>query len=222
MTTLTRLRLNPTVRTLARELADPVALHRRIMASYGQAKGPDARAKLGVLWRLDTDGTGQPVLLVQSHEPGDWRNLPAPWVAQVDSKEIDAALQALSPGQHLRFLLRANATRKINTKTGADGGRRNGQRVPLRSEESAIAWLQRHGTAAGFDVVEGAGGPAVTLRREPPNTGRRTSGAVVIEAVRFEGMLTTTSPDVLASTVRTGIGPAKAFGCGLLSLAPAG
>ncbi len=33
MTALTRIRLNPTSRSLVRELADPVTLHRRIMAS---------------------------------------------------------------------------------------------------------------------------------------------------------------------------------------------
>ena len=43
---------------------------------------------------------------------------------------------------------------------------------------------------------------------------------MTIEAVRFEGTLIVNDPTVLVSAVRSGIGPGKAFGCGLLSLAP--
>jgi len=219
MTTLTRLRLNPTSRSLLRELADPVALHRRIMATFDHVDGADARAQLGILWRLDTEGRHSPVLLVQSHQGSAWDRLPEGWAQQVDTKDIDPALDAISSGQALRFKLRANATRKIDTKTGQDGIRRNGQRVPLRSAEAAVSWLRRHGESSGFRLVDGTGGPVVDVRPEAPTSGRRKNGTVTVEPVRFEGLLLVENPGALVSAIRSGIGPGKAFGCGLLSLA---
>jgi CRISPR system Cascade subunit CasE len=40
-------------------------------------------------------------------------------------------------------------------------------------------------------------------------------------AVCFEGVIEVTEPDLMCRTVSAGIGPAKAFGFGLLSLAKA-
>ena len=40
-------------------------------------------------------------------------------------------------------------------------------------------------------------------------------------AVRFDGLLAVTDPALFRNTLQTGIGSAKAFGFGLLSLAPA-
>ena len=40
-------------------------------------------------------------------------------------------------------------------------------------------------------------------------------------AVQFDGVLQVTDPDKLVAAVETGIGSAKGFGFGLLSLAPA-
>ncbi|NUQ01432.1 MAG: type I-E CRISPR-associated protein Cas6/Cse3/CasE, partial [Armatimonadetes bacterium] len=40
--------------------------------------------------------------------------------------------------------------------------------------------------------------------------------------VDFEGLLIVTDPPRFCEALRRGIGPAKAFGCGLLSVAPAG
>jgi len=218
MTTLTRIRLAGTDRSLARELADPVALHRRIMTSWGHVDAGDARAALGVLWRLETD-EAVPVLLVQSHQLGDWAHLPAAWTPTVVTKVIDAALDSINSGRTLRFRLRANATRKIDTKTGPDGERHNGRRVPLRDPEQAVAWLGRHAETSGFNLVQGTTGPSVTVRPSAPVTGRRSLRNVTIEAVTFDGLLTVDDPRLLYEAIRSGIGPAKAYGCGLLSVA---
>lgn len=219
MTVLTRIRLDSASRDLMRAVSDPVELHRKVMAGFGQVSGASAREALGVLWRYEFNSARRPTLTVQSNGEGDWAPFD-PWAESIDSKDIDPMLAAIHQGQTLRVLLRANATRKINTKTGADEVRRNGQRVPLRSPEQAQEWLVRHSEAAGFGMVEGRGAPAVDIRSEAPSRGGRGGRAVTIEATRFEGLLTVTDPARLANAVRTGVGPAKAFGCGLLSLAP--
>ncbi|MDD9380367.1 type I-E CRISPR-associated protein Cas6/Cse3/CasE [Streptomyces sp. ZAF1911] len=53
------------------------------------------------------------------------------------------------------------------------------------------------------------------------DTGSTTgSTTVTITTATYEGTLTVTDPVALARTLLTGIGPAKAYGCGLLTLAP--
>ena len=220
MTTLARIHLNPASPVIVRDLGDPVALHRRTMSAFAQIERSPAREALSVLWRLDTDAARRPFLLVQSGSPGSWDDLPSGWATSVEAKEIGPLLDGLRAGQRCRFLLRANATRKVNTKTGDDGRRRNGQRVPLRSPERALEWLARKGQAAGFELAKGTTGPSVEVRPEPPATGGRGGSVVTVEAVRFEGQLIVTDAVRLAQAVRAGVGPAKAYGCGLLSLAP--
>ena len=57
-------------------------------------------------------------------------------------------------------------------------------------------------------------------RRRSPDL-RLTKADVPHFGVRFDGTLQVTDARALARAVRDGIGPAKAFGFGLLSLAPA-
>ncbi|SME92197.1 type I-E CRISPR-associated protein Cas6/Cse3/CasE [Streptomyces sp. Amel2xC10] len=50
--------------------------------------------------------------------------------------------------------------------------------------------------------------------------GRRRAKPVTVVSVTFDGRLEVTDPDALRRTLTQGIGRAKAYGCGLLTLAP--
>ena len=115
-----------------------------------------------------------------------------------------------------RFSLLANPTRKLRVDN-ADGTRKkNGRRVPLTQREELIAWLVRKAGAGGFTVNPD------TLRTIP--RGREffhNAGAHGTHtAVEFQGELTVTAPAQFRATVAAGIGSAKAFGFGLLVIAP--
>ncbi|TVT61952.1 type I-E CRISPR-associated protein Cas6/Cse3/CasE, partial [Amycolatopsis rhizosphaerae] len=43
---------------------------------------------------------------------------------------------------------------------------------------------------------------------------------ITVRAVRYDGHLIITDRDAFTAALQTGIGPAKAYGCGLLTLAP--
>jgi len=43
---------------------------------------------------------------------------------------------------------------------------------------------------------------------------------LTVYTIQFDGLLKVTAPDKLQQAVAVGIGPSRAFGCGLLSLAP--
>jgi len=222
VTVLTRIKLEPQSQWTYWCLRNPVAIHRRVMRAFPEIDQSSPRQALQVLWRLDaeTGADRRPSLLVQSRDPGSWETPDNRWATSIETKEIDAVLDKLRDGQRCRFLLRANATRKIATKASQDGRHHNGQRVPIRSVEGALEWLKRKGQSAGFELAEEDGVPLVRVDSEPKQTGKRDGAIVTVEATRFEGELVVTDVGKLIESIRSGIGPAKAYGCGLLSVVP--
>ena len=244
---LSQLKLETRSREVRRDLGDVHEMHRTLLRAFGQVDGP-ARASVGLLYRVETDRQGVCVL-AQSKERPAWGQLPPGYLgAPAETKEIERSLAALHDGMTLRFRLTANPTRKIDTKSGPNGEHRNGMRVELRKEEDQLAWLERKGAVAGFRLVtvqvEGvtAGGREGTAPIEVRVTpgpkehdaswakahgNRRPKGATVEDGLtfgvaRFEGRLEVTDAEALRTAVMAGIGSGKAYGFGLLSLAPAG
>ena len=123
---LSRLVLDPRSREAGRDLGDVHQMHRTVMSAFPQVKEQGgARADLAVLHRLDIDQRGSNVtLLVQSGEEPDWGCLPEGYLLNLDrdgqnpaTKTISNSLEALRKGQVLRFRLRANPTKRIDTKS---------------------------------------------------------------------------------------------------------
>lgn len=241
---LSRLKLDPKSSQVARDLRDVNALHQRVLQGFPRSVSPARpRAELGVLFRLDRTGDGRLLLLVQSSAPPDWTSLPPGYLLAPTGfddeapnpsiKVLDDALAALRPGQPLRFRLRANPTRKVDTKTGPDGKRRNGRRVGLKTAEERLAWLRRKGEQHGFRVIEaefsnGERAAAVQDLSEGRATGQRLApdgvgrAPVTFSSTVYEGVLQITDLAAFGAAVLGGIGSGKAFGFGLLSIAPAG
>ena len=229
---LSRLVINPRNPDARRDLDDLYSMHRRVMSAFPQVDGPgDARTQLAVLHRLDVDQrNGATVLLVQSGVKPDWNSLPPGYLAlpgtpgdNPATKSITQTLTTLSQGQILRFRLRANPTKKIDSKSGPDGRRRNGRRVDLRTEMQQIDWLCRRGEQGGFRLLPVQPGSIVPAVRTSIAEKHRTngrSGILTIAAVLFEGALQICDADEFRRTISEGVGPSKSFGCGLLSIAP--
>lgn len=204
-------------------VSNPYRIHQRIHMAL-----PEGR----FLFRLFP--TPPVRILVQSVEKPDWLRAfkNAPFLLDQLPEEPTTFSPNRAQGDPLYFSLIANPTRKIDTKTGPDGKRRNGRRVPVRGEQAQRAWLERHGqeaftiedlriedrgrTNAWKDRRESASGPR-DHQPEPPK-GRRCQ--MTFQAVLYEGRLRVANPEAFKSTLITGIGPAKAFGFGLLSVAP--
>ncbi len=115
------------------------------------------------------------------------------------------------------FSLMANPTKKI--RSNAAGERtKNGRRVPLTTREDLLAWLERKAAGSGF-VVDPESTQTVPRGREYFHKDTpRTQG--LHAAVEFRGRLRVTDPVAFRAAVASGIGSAKAFGFGLLVLAP--
>ena len=116
-----------------------------------------------------------------------------------------------------RFSLLANPTKK-ETKPGPDGRKiRTGRRIGLYKPEELLAWMQRKAEAGGF-AVEGE--PRIIPKPRSYFHQSKTKMNGVHHAVEFQGVLRVTDAAQFETTVHTGIGSAKAFGFGLLALAP--
>lgn len=220
---LTLMRLDPQSPRVHRDLRDPQALHRTIMRAFPSVLDPEqeARAYWGVLHRVEMEPrTGRILLYVQSRVKPDWSFLPSDYLVDdgwenPSVKSVDRAYANLTAGRILRFRLRANPTRKIDTKSGPNGERRNGRRVPLNGPEAQIGWLIRKAEECGFQLLQvtiAATGASELVRSY--STGRTFQG------VLFEGRLVVQDPDRFREALACGIGPGKAYGYGLLSVAP--
>ncbi|WP_422138500.1 type I-E CRISPR-associated protein Cas6/Cse3/CasE [Endozoicomonas sp. ALC020] len=123
-------------------------------------------------------------------------------------------------GQQLRFRLRCNPVKAVKDErkgTVTRNGRTHirSVRVPLFREEEQQQWLKSKLKRAGARLQ------AVNIVQENPIYFRKTremrSGKV--QPVLFEGVLLVVEPSALQKAVAEGIGPAKSFGMGLMSLA---
>lgn len=231
---LSRLILNARHRAVQRDLADCQHLHRTVMALFPQVEGPDPRAALAVLYRLDeSPQTAKPILLVQARVAPDFTRLEAGYLAEdLDGREnptckpVDEQYGRIAQGARLAFRLRANPTRKVDTKSGPGGERRNGRRVVLDGDDEQLTWLKRKAETNGFALVAASvrpGAPGGSQEgRRPTGEGDDAKRRITFGAVLFEGELRVTERDKFLAALVDGIGPAKAYGFGLLSVAPAG
>ena len=124
----------------------------------------------------------------------------------------------LIKNQRLRFLLVANPVKTIKDQQQRKNqkGVIKSNRVPLIKEEERQNWLERKLQSwAQLDSLIIRPCPPLYFYKKDPQKGY--SGKIV--PIAFEGVLTVQEPDKFIEQVKQGIGPAKAFGCGLLSVA---
>jgi len=219
---LSRLILNPRNRRVQKEIADPYQMHRSLMRAFPDDLAPDEER---VLFRLESHPrTGALTLLVQSWNPPDWSWLEAPDTRGYLLPEHLLPLRApenpatkpfdlnLASGQLLAFRLRANPTARRRLP---DGTRK---RVGLCREEEQMDWLERKAKQGGFRLVSAHTSNQAMIGGKIRRNGRPHKLRLL--SVRYDGLLQVTDPERLHEAVRSGVGSGKAFGFGLLSLAP--
>lgn len=232
---LSRLMLDPMSRRVQKELAQPYEMHRTLCHAFPNLSD-EAWKAARVLFRVDEDND-RLALLVQSHRAPDWNA----FVARLNGARYvrgEVALKEWTPqfekGQNLRFRLQANPTWAPKSKED-----KRGTRHGLYREHERLDWLQRQSETHGFELASrSAELPNITFRGqhhdklelELPvcevvdlNDGKRfalPSQRNQFSAALFNGTLRVTDPPKFAHAVTNGIGKARGFGFGLLSVAP--
>jgi CRISPR system Cascade subunit CasE len=222
---LSRLTLNPRNAQVRTELARPYEMHRTLLNAFPQSKvrvERDDDDAAGVLFRVDeSPRDNRIVVLVQSQAAPDWSFLnkrdargPAYLHQPAEFKSFELKLVA---GQTLAFRLRANPTKRLGKGAGDD----HHKRVGIYDEEGQLKWLRRKAEAGGFCIVRAMVSRDERIENQEaiPRDDRRHD--LKLFSVQFDGVLQIVNAADFCKTVTRGIGSAKGFGFGLLSLAPA-
>lgn len=151
----------------------------------------DARHVAGVQWALDR--AKQTVLVLRSPEPPQLHELPPGYVA---STWQGATVDAWPVGTHLHFQLTANPSIK-----------RDGKRVACEPR----AWLARQADRHGFLIAD------MDVRSFRVK-GTRNGTLLFFAAASFSGRLVVTDAKAFACALRSGIGHARGYGFGLISI----
>ncbi|KAB8287923.1 type I-E CRISPR-associated protein Cas6/Cse3/CasE [Bifidobacterium avesanii] len=214
----------------ARQLVgSPYRMHAAVESAFppGSVRdGDDGR----ILWRLDTLTQDHTVwLYVVSPEAPDFAHIieQAGWPTHMEweSKDYSPLLSRIAVGQRWQFRLRANPARKAL----ADKGRRpkaNGEGVVGKIQGHVTAaqqrdWLVSRAAAHGFAIIPDDGGdPSVVVSQRHQERFGREGKTITLTTAVFDGQLEVTDADLFRRTLCHGLGRAKGFGCGLMTVAP--
>jgi len=172
----------------------------------------------GFLFRVDPQLGGRAVILVQSAVKPAWeyafRNAGHFLAEPPKVKALDLSFRI---AQRLRFHLRANPTERRVFGEPLPGQKPSGKRIGVHGEEMQRAWLDRKAAENGFRIL------SCVVTDRGFQTSRRSPGSPPIRhlCVDFDGILEVTEPELFLDAFQSGIGSAKGFGFGLLSVARA-
>ncbi|SEN80539.1 type I-E CRISPR-associated protein Cas6/Cse3/CasE [Nonomuraea pusilla] len=225
---LTRFRLNTARLGARRLLSSPQNLHAAVMSSFAEIPvAADGGPR--VLWRIDRNSRAETYLYIVSPDKPDLTHLVEqggwPETGRWDTYDYEPFLSRLSAGDRLAFRLTANPVHSIRRKDGEP------TKVTAHvTQRHQLEWLLQRQERCGFKVVErpaerqlvpGHDEHEVVVhdRRQLSFTKRGQKNPVTLLAVTFDGRLEVTDPDALRHTLTRGVGRAKSYGCGLMTLA---
>ncbi|MDD5190307.1 MAG: type I-E CRISPR-associated protein Cas6/Cse3/CasE [Dehalococcoidales bacterium] len=206
---LSRLKLNSAQRGTREFLINPYRLHQAVYRAFpDNSDGGPGR----ILYRVDKNKRlGIISLLVQSDKKPVWSKVDFIVDCLLEPAECKVYSPVIQTGQILLFRVRANPTIKKKLD-----GKENGYRLGLLREEDQLKWLNRKAEESGFAVMTCR---AVSEGMSDDDKRNDELDKMRHFAVRFEGMLKITDQEIFTNTIENGIGSAKGFGFGLLSLA---
>jgi CRISPR system Cascade subunit CasE len=204
---LSKLVLNLRNQSAVRDLSNSHALHQRIMHAFpDEQERKQPRQDWHILFRQEPDSE---VILVQSELEPDWSKLPSDYLAVGYSpavKEFAPDPQKFDSGKVLQFRLRANPSKR---------DRQTKKTIGVYRREEQLTWLERQAERNGF-ILRG-----VDVIPSPNLFGQKKGGTAPIRIVTalYQGVLEISDSDKFLQALHQGIGRAKSYGCGLLSVA---
>ncbi len=211
---LSRVELNPYRRETVKGLSSPQLMHAAVMASFASFGEP---VEDRVLWRIDRLGAAM-YLLVQSQRKPDFHHIVdqfgRPDAGQTwDCLDYGPFLAGIANGQTWRFRLVANPTHSESR----DGKR--GKVYAHVTAEQQKKWLLEKAGGNGFAVLDPEGNPTFDIMQRELLRFERSGKTVTVSIVTFEGVLQVTDAGMLRKAMESGFGRAKAYGCGMLTIA---
>lgn len=207
---LTRTYLNARRQGARKLLASPHAMHAAVLSSFP----PGVRVGRP-LWRIDTDDPLRPALYLLSEERPDLTHVEeqAGWPSSptTHSASCEPLFDSLRNGQTWAFRLKANPTHRAQIRDRS-------RIVAHVTVAQQIEWLAKRSEGLGIQITQAATPTFDVVAREMLRF-RRDSATVTLGVATFEGRLVVSDREALIAAMRTGVGRAKAYGCGLMTLA---
>ncbi len=216
-------------------MAFPMSTTQKVDPNFLLPFDPNGFDRSRFLFRIDQivrDNYQQTIIIVQSETEPDWKyafhNLDMVLAAPIKPYEYTPAFQN---GDIRRFRIRVNPTKKSATY-GSNGADRNpssksqGKRVTLWDKETKptdaiLDWFARKGSQKGFSVGSCDVVNLGWVVGKKPN-GKGDEHVMRFRSALLEGKLTVTDAMEFHAAINAGIGSAKGFGFGLLSVFPIG
>lgn len=206
MAKITAVTLDLTGSKTRRQLGSKERIHAIVERSLGPADGRDPNG-IRNQWRLDDD-----VLFIVSQGTPDERTLREQFdILDFKSKSYDGLLDSLKSDTRWLFRVDANASYVVGGKYHS-----------ARGEDEVFAWLDRQGTKAGFHITrDRLGRPEARISQRPEEFHKKNGNRVVMVSTIVNGFLSIDNPEKFRTALIQGIGRGKAYGHGLITLAPA-
>jgi CRISPR system Cascade subunit CasE len=186
----------------------------------GSVLSPDNETGDGrVLWRTDTVGEQTWLYVLSAIRPDfthiveqfGWPSAEQKW----DTKDYTHFLSKLSSGQHWRFRLHANPVYAKDGNVYAHiTVERQKQWLSTRAERNGFSLFQIVTEEDPTDAMQIIHRNTLKFRKRPSD-----KNYVTLSVATYEGELVVTNAESLRRALTCGIGRAKAYGCGLLTLA---
>lgn len=235
---LTRFRIN-TARTGARRLlSSPQIMHAAVMSSFAAPPETPVGSAPRILWRVDHNASSNVLLYIVSPDKPDLTHIVEqagwPTTATWDTFSYGPLLERIQPGGLWSFRLTANPVHSIRRKEGEPTKRTAHITVGYQ-----LGWLLKQQDRGGFTILESPKDQAriadevayqvVVRDRRNVSFGKNKNGpapttpttrTVTLVTATYDGRLQVTDADKLRAVLTGGLGKAKAYGCGLMTLAP--
>ncbi|MDY3049987.1 MAG: type I-E CRISPR-associated protein Cas6/Cse3/CasE [Rothia sp. (in: high G+C Gram-positive bacteria)] len=198
------------------DVNSPIFRHRAVMHLFPQLSTDSPRAASRILFRLDTVAGSAPYFLIQSDI--------APQEGHpVETKEIE--LVSPPAGSYISFRLSINAVKRKRKVKDSSRTRGTGIiSIPFDGDTEADDQLPRMTDWLASKLAPALG--EVTIlnhQRQALGTDRSGLSAASPFAVQvdtIDGFARVDNPEALEELLLKGIGRAKSYGCGLLSIRP--
>lgn len=215
MTTFTRVLINPARRKGRTYITNPQALHAAVRSCFP----PDLdQSSERILYRVDKRGHEFVLYIVAPEKPdaahivdeAGWNTRPQ------QTADYEHLLSRIESGQRWNFELLVNPTKSLNR-----GRTQRGKVVAHLSDHEQMKWLLSKAETMGVSFGSLAESSARIIEKQKLDFRKSTHKGARVHLVtaRFAGTLEVQDPEKLREVLVKGIGRAKGYGCGLLTLA---
>lgn len=196
---LTKISMPIREKAVRNALSNNQLMHRMLCGLYGTS-----REKAGLLYRIRIEKMCVNVYMYSAISVK--QELLLPFMTLVGCRDITGVVEKIRPGTILRFDLLASPAKKV-------AGGKNSRRVMLRNYDDRCCWVEKRIMDAGCTVLSMQENDGGTISF---SHSQNKGGNGAASSKRYVGVMRVDSPATFCDAVAKGLGPYKAYGCGML------